>query len=335
MSDKKIILTGDRPSGRLHLGHYVGSLKNRVQLQDKYKQFVLIADQQALTDNYENPDKVRQNVYEVMLDYLAVGLDPEKTTFVIQSLVPEIAELTMYFMNLVTVERLQRNPTVKSEMKDKGFGKNVPAGFLCYPVSQAADITIFKANLVPVGADQLPVLEQTNELVRRFNRIYGNVLSEIEPLVGEVARLCGIDGSAKMSKSLNNAIYLSDSEKEIEKKIKSMYTDPKHLRVEDPGKIEGNVVFAFLDAFDEDKKLVAELKAQYKKGGLGDSVVKKRLNEVLQKFLQPIRERREAYAKDPARVMAILQRGTEQARQVAEKTMQEVRKAMKIDYFSK
>lgn len=329
-----VILTGDRPTGQLHLGHLVGSLRERVRLQDDNRQFVMIADAQALTDNYENPDKVRKNVLEVALDYLAVGIDPKKTTMFIQSLVPEIAELTVYYLNLVTVARLQRNPTVKTEIKQKGFGASIPAGFLCYPVSQAADITAFKADLVPVGEDQLPVIEQAIEIVRAFNRIYGQeVLVEPRAVLSSVSRLPGIDGAGKMGKSVGNAIFLADSADTIAKKVKMMYTDPKHLRVEDQGHVEGNMVFTYLDAFDPDKKAVAELKAHYKKGGLGDGVVKKRLLEALLAELDPIRARRDKFAKDPAAVMKMLEQGTEVARETAAKTLAEVRKAMKIDYF--
>jgi len=334
MENKKIILTGDRPTGPLHIGHYVGSLKNRVMLQDEYNQFVMIADVQALTDNFENPEFVRANILEVMLDYLAVGIDPQKTTFFIQSMIPEIAELTIFYLNLVTVARLERNPTVKDEIRQKGMGANVTAGFLTYPVSQAADITIFKAHLVPVGQDQMPMIEQTAEIVHKFNRFYGEVLVEPKCLVPEFGgRLPGVDGKAKMSKSLGNAIYLKDSSDDVTKKIMSMYTDPGHLRVEDPGKIEGNAVFTYLDVFDANKEEVAELKAHYQRGGLGDVKLKKRLNEVLQAVLQPIRERREQFAKDPAQVLQLVQNGTQKARSVAAATMAEVKKAMKIDYF--
>lgn len=334
MKQKQIILTGDRPTGPLHIGHYVGSLKNRVALQHDYEQYVMLADAQALTDNAENPEKVRNNILEVVLDYLAVGIDPKVTTIFVQSMIPEIAELTVFYLNLVTLARLQRNPTVKDEIKQRGFGTSIPAGFLCYPVSQAADITIFKANLVPVGEDQKPMIEQTNEIVRTFNRIYGDVLVEAKHLVPETAgRLPGTDGKAKMSKSLGNTIYLSDAADEVTKKIMSMYTDPEHLRVQDPGKIEGNTVFTYLDAFAPDKQKVADLKEHYQRGGLGDVSVKKYLNEVMQAFLQPIRERREQFAKDPAAVKQMLKDGTTKARQTAAQTMSEVRRAMKIDYF--
>ena len=334
---KKIILTGDRPSGKLHLGHYVGSLKNRLRLQDDdaYKQYVMIADVQALTDNAEDPEKVRSSVLEVALDYLAVGLDPAKSTIFIQSMIPEIAELTVFYLNLVTVARLQRNPTVKEEIKQKGFGSSIPAGFFMYPVSQAADITCVKAHCVPVGHDQLPMIEQTAEIVRKFNRLYGEVFPEPEGMVPEQkeqGRMPGIDGKAKMSKSLNNAIYLADSADEMTKKVMKMYTDPEHIRVEDPGKVEGNTVFSYLDVFDTDTAKVSELKAQYKKGGLGDVKVKRYLNDVLQAVFEPVRKRREELAGDPAAVMAMLAEGTTKVRDVAAATMKEVRAAMKIDY---
>jgi tryptophanyl-tRNA synthetase len=334
MEQKKNILTGDRPTGPLHIGHYVGSLHNRVKLQHTYNQFIMVADVQALTDNAECPQKVRDNVLQVALDYLAVGIDPTITTIFIQSLVPEIAELTMFYLNLVTVARLQRNPTVKDEIKQRGFGQSVPAGFLCYPVSQAADITAFQAHLVPVGQDQAPVIEQTIEIVRSFNRIYGETLVEPQALIPKNAgRLPGLDGKAKMSKSLGNTLFLSDSADIITKKVMSMFTDPEHLRVQDPGKIEGNTVFTYLDIFAPDKQRVSELKEHYQQGGLGDVTVKKYLNDVLQAFLTPIRERRIEYAKDPAMVMTVLKKGTEKASQKAAQTMASVRRAMKIDYF--
>lgn len=332
--EKGVILTGDRPTGPLHLGHYAGSLRNRVSLQYKYKQFVMIADAQALTDNAKHPEKVRRNVLEVALDYLAAGINPDVTTIFIQSLVPELAELTMYFLNLVTVSRLQRNPTVKEEIAQRGFESSIPAGFLVYPVSQAADITAFKANLVPVGEDQLPMIEQTKEVVRNFNRIYRcSVLVEPEALLSKTPRLPGLDGKSKMSKSLGNGISLSDSPDEIARKIKTMYTDPKHLRVEDPGTVEGNPVFSYLDAFDPDEDSLEAMKDRYRRGGLGDVIVKKRLLEVILTELNPIRTRREQFAKDPDGVMRILKTGTEAARTVAVQTLDEVRKAMHIDYF--
>lgn len=333
MAEKQIILTGDRPTGPLHLGHFVGSLENRVKLQEDYKQYVMIADVQALTDNYEHPEKVRKNVLEVALDYLAVGIDPAKTTIFIQSMIPEIAELTIFYLNFVSVARLRRNPTVKTEIMQKGYGDQVSAGFLMYPVSQAADITIVKGTLVPVGEDQAPMIEQTNELVRAFNRTYKtDVLKEAKALIPDVARLPGIDGKAKMSKSLGNAIYLSDSADEVAKKVMKMYTDPDHIRVEDPGNIEGNTVFAYLDLFDINKKEVAELKEHYQRGGLGDVKVKRRLVDVLNAFLDPIRNKRAEFAKDPQAVMDIVLRGTDQTRQVAAKTMHEVRDAMHLNY---
>lgn len=334
MEQKTIVLTGDRPTGPLHLGHYVGSLANRLTLQNTHQQYVMIADVQALTDNAENPEKVRQNILQVALDYLAIGIDPNKTTIFIQSCIPQIAELTIFFLNLVTVNRLSRNPTVKTEIQQKGFGESIPAGFFVYPVSQAADITIVKAQVVPVGADQLPMIEQTNEIVRSFNRIYKtDVLVEAKAIVPPIARLSGIDGQAKMGKTLGNAIFLSDSIDEVARKVKSMYTDPTHLKVSDPGKIEGNTVFEYLDAFDADKAEVEKLKEHYQHGGLGDMTVKKRLLEVLENFLSPIRNRREQLAKDPATVMEILKSGTAKTQIVADKTMSEVKNAMQLDYF--
>ncbi|GEL66423.1 tryptophan--tRNA ligase [Marinilactibacillus psychrotolerans] len=335
---KKVILTGDRPTGKLHLGHYVGSLQNRLKMQADPNNhiFVMIADQQALTDNAKTPEKVQQSVTEVALDYLAVGLDPERTTIFIQSQIPQLPELTMYYLNLVTMARLQRNPTVKSEIQEKGFNESIPAGFFMYPVSQAADITAFKATHVPVGEDQRPMLEQTREISRDFNRIYGTeTLVEpdiILPPKGH-GRLVGVDGKGKMSKSLNNGIYLSDSEDEIQKKVMSMYTDPNHIRVEDPGQIEGNVVFTYLDVFDEDKEKVQELKDHYRKGGLGDVKIKRYLNEVLQARLKPIRARREEYAKDRDAVLEMLKSGSEKAERVAAETLAEVKAAMGINYF--
>ena len=335
---KPIILTGDRPTGNLHIGHYVGSLKNRVDLQNsgKYDSFIMVADTQALTDNAKNPAKVRDNVLEVALDYLAVGIDPSKSTIFIQSQISELCELTMYYMNLVTLARLERNPTVKTEIKEKHFGESIPAGFLVYPVSQAADITAFKASLVPVGEDQLPMIEQTREIVRSFNSTYKcNVLVEPEALIPDKiqSRLPGIDGSAKMSKSLNNGIYLSDNEDTIYHKIMQMYTDPGHLKVSDPGKIEGNTVFTYLDVFGDDKKTIAEMKEHYQKGGLGDVEVKKYLNEVLQAKLAPIRNKRLEYSKDLDSVRQILQAGSDKARTKAAATLAEVRSAIGVNYF--
>lgn len=332
--NKKIVLTGDRPTGPLHLGHYVGSLKSRLELQETCRQFVMIADAQALTDNADNPMKVRENVLQVALDYLAIGIDPAKTTIFIQSLIPALPELTMYYLNLVTWNRLKHNPTVKQEIIQKGYGESVPAGFMVYPVSQAADITAFKATVVPVGEDQMPMIEQTNEIVRHFNRIYKcNILVEAEAMISKFARLPGTDGKAKMGKSLGNAIFLSDSADVVAKKIKGMYTDPNHLKVEDPGQVEGNPVFEYLDVFDPDKKNLESMKAHYRHGGLGDSVVKKRLAEVVQAFLEPIRLKRAQYATDPKGVMSIIRKGTEVAEKVAAETLDEIRRAMCLDYF--
>lgn len=333
-----IILTGDRPTGKLHLGHYVGSLENRVKLQEdpNNEMFIMIADQQALTDNAKNPKKVLDSVTEVALDYLGIGLDPKKSTIFIQSQIPQLPELMMYYLNLVTLSRLERNPTVKSEIDQKEFGQSIPSGFLVYPVSQAADITAFKATHVPVGDDQKPMIEQAREIVRDFNRIYNtDTLVEPEVMLPEKGRgrLVGIDGKGKMSKSLNNGIYLSDSADEIEKKVMKMYTDPNHIRIEDPGQIEGNVVFTYLDIFDSDKEKVAELKEHYQRGGLGDMTIKRYLNEVLQDYLAPIRQRREEFAKDPDFVMNMLKEGSERAERVAAGTLAEVKAAMGINYF--
>ncbi|MCR4334709.1 MAG: tryptophan--tRNA ligase [Patescibacteria group bacterium] len=331
---KDIVLTGDRPTGRLHLGHYIGSIQNRVSLQSQHDScFYMIADIQALTDNFDNPEKVRNNVIEVALDNLACGLDPTKTTFLIQSQIPEIAELTIFFLNLVTLARLKRNPTVKDEMKQRGYGEDVNTGFLVYPISQTADILSFKANIIPVGEDQLPHIEQANEIVQKFNSIYGETFSKIKPIISTTPRLMGIDGNSKMSKSSNNAIYLADSAEEIEKKVMMMYTDPKHIRVEDKGNVEGNVVFSYLDIFDKDKNGVEEMKNQYKKGGLGDVTIKKHLIGVLEEIITPIRERREQLAKDPKYVMNLLKEGTEKAQKTARETVEEVKKVIKINYF--
>lgn len=328
---QKIILTGDRPTGPLHLGHYVGSLANRVKLQDEYKQYVMIADIQALTDHSDQPEKIRKSILQVTLDYLSVGIDPNKTTIFVQSLIPPLFELTVYYLNLVTWNRLKHNPTVKAEIRQKNMGENVPAGFMVYPVSQAADITAFKADLVPVGDDQLPMIEQTVEIVRKFNRTYNcNVLVEPKALIPEISRLPGIDGNAKMGKSLNNAIYLSDDIDTVIKKVKKMYTDPNHLKLEDPGKVEGNPVFIYLDAFGKDKEKINQLKEHYQRGGLGDSVVKKYLAEVLEDFLKPIQERRKVYEKDLDEVKRIIENGTTQARQVCEKTLKEVKEAIHL-----
>jgi len=331
--DKKRILTGDRPTGRMHLGHYVGSLKNRVKLQGSYDQFVMIADVQALTDNFENPEKVRDNIKEVLLDYLAVGIDPTKTTILIQSMIPEIAELTVFYLNLVTLERVLRNPTVKDEIKQKGFGQQIPAGFVMYPISQAADITVFNADLVPVGEDQVPMIEQTREIVRKFNSLYGDVFTEPEALVGEIKRLPGTDGATKMGKSLGNAIYLSDSEEELKKKVMSMYTDPNRVHPTDPGKVEGNPVFIYHDIFNPDKAEVEDLKNRYKEGKVGDIEVKEKLFIALNNFLTPIREKRKEFEGKDEILDQILKDGTAKAREVAKETMKKVRKAMKIDYF--
>jgi tryptophanyl-tRNA synthetase len=331
--DKKRILTGDRPTGRMHLGHYVGSLKNRVKLQDSYDQFVMIADVQALTDNFEDPEKVRESIREVLLDYLSVGIDPKKTTILIQSMIPEIAELTVFYLNLVTLERVLRNPTVKDEIKQKGFGQQIPAGFAMYPVSQAADITVFNASLVPVGEDQLPMIEQTREIVRKFNSLYGEVFVEPEALIGEVKRLPGIDGATKMGKSLGNAIYLSDTEEELKKKVMSMYTDPNRIHPTDPGKVEGNPVFVYHDIFNPDKAEVADLKKRYQEGKVGDIEVKEKLFIALNAFLTPIREKRKEFEGKDEVLDQILIEGTAKAREVAKETMKKVRSAMKIDYF--
>lgn len=344
----KVILTGDRPTGRLHIGHYVGSLRERVILQNQGnfdKIFIMIADAQALTDNAENPQKVRDNIIEVALDYLACGIDPEKSTILIQSMIPELTELTFYYMNLVTVARVQRNPTVKTEIKMRNFEMNIPVGFFVYPISQAADITAFGATTVPAGEDQKPMLEQCREIVHRFNSIYGETLVEpniMLPQNSACLRLPGLDGKAKMSKSLGNCIYLSDEPEEIKKKVMSMYTDPNHLRVEDPGDTENNPVFIYLDAFCKDEdfaeflpeyKNLDELKAHYKRGGLGDVKVKKFLNNVIQKELAPIRERRKMWEQKTPEVYEILHKGCLEAKEVAAKTLENVKRAMKINYF--
>lgn len=345
---KQIILTGDRPTGRLHVGHYVGSLKERVRLQNtgKFDEiYIMIADAQALTDNADNPEKVRQNILQVALDYLACGLDPNKVHIFIQSMVPQLTELSFYYMNLVTVSRLQRNPTVKSEIQMRNFETSIPVGFFTYPISQAADITAFRATTVPVGEDQEPMIEQAREIVRRFNYIYGETLVEPEILLPDNAaclRLPGTDGKAKMSKSLGNCIYLSDSADEVQKKVKSMYTDPDHLRVQDPGKLEGNTVFTYLDAFCRPEHFglylpeypnLDELKAHYQRGGLGDMKVKKFLNEIMQETLEPIRNRRKEFEKDIPAIYDMLKKGCGTARETAAATLDDVRKAMKINYF--
>jgi tryptophanyl-tRNA synthetase len=341
---KKRILTGDRPTGKLHLGHYVGSLANRVKLQDEYETYILIADVQALTDNFETPEMLRQNIREVVLDYLAVGLDPKKCAFVIQSLVPEIADLTVFYLNLVTVARLQRNPTVKDEMQQKGYGDNVTAGFLCYPISQVADITAFGAHLVPVGEDQRPMIEQTQEIVDKFNRLYGDsseVLVRPEGMYSEFGRLPGTDGAAKMSKSVGNVISLSDDEKTVAQKVMGMFTDPNRLTGREPGNVEGNPVFTYHDAFNPDKERVAELKEMYRRGGenekgkplLGDVQVKRELAVALNAFLEPIRARREEFARDADFVEDVVRDGTQRGRERAGEVMDKVRRAMKIDYL--
>ena len=345
---KEIILTGDRPTGHLHLGHYLGSLKNRVKLQNEGnfdKMYVFIADSQALTDNYDNPSKVRDNIREVALDYLAVGLDPKKVTIFVQSMIPELTEYTFYFMNLVTVSRLMRNPTVKAEMQQKGMEESIPSGFLNYPVSQAADITLFNTTLVPAGDDQEPMIEQTNEIVRKFNSLYGETLNECKILLpdNEVCkRLPGLDGNAKMSKSLGNCIYLSDSEEELRKKVMSMYTDPNHIKVEDPGCIEGNTVFTYLDALCNDNHFTKylpeyhnldELKDHYQRGGLGDVKIKKFLFNILNEELTPIREKRLALSKNMDYIDEVLKEGTEKARIVAKENIKKFKEAMKINYF--
>ena len=345
----KVILTGDRPTGKLHLGHYIGSLRRRVELQNAggyEKMFVFMADVQALTDNADNPEKLRQSIADVALDWMAAGLDPEKCTLFIQSHIPELAELTTYLMNLITVSRVQRNPTVKTEIKMRNFEANIPLGFFCYPVSQAADITLFKSTTVPVGEDQEPMLEVTRELVRRFNNTYGEVLVEPEIMLPEnltARRLPGTDGKEKMSKSLGNCIYLSDSADEVWQKVRSMYTDPTHLNVSDPGHVEGNAVFTYLDAFSTDADFAEfwpeyqnldELKDHYRRGGLGDMKCKKFLNQVLNKFLEPMRVRRHELEQDIPEIYNILRKGTDKARETAAQTMDEVRKAMRIDYFN-
>lgn len=334
---KKVILTGDRPTGKLHIGHYVGSLRERVKMQEsgEYDPFIMIADQQALTDNARDPEKIRRSLTEVALDYLAVGLDPAKSTLFVQSQIPALAELNLYYLNLVTVSRLERNPTVKAEIQQKNFNRSIPAGFFTYPVSQTADITAFKANLVPVGDDQEPMLEQAREIVRTFNSIYGEVLVEPEgvfPPKGQ-GRIPGLDGNAKMSKSLGNAIYLSDDEDTLNKKVMSMYTDPNHIHVEDPGQVEGNVVFTYLDIFDKDTAKVQELKDHYRHGGLGDVKIKRYLMEVLNAELAPIRQRRAEFAKDLPTVMDMLKAGSDRANQVAAQTLDEVKDAMGLNYF--
>ncbi len=335
---KHVILTGDRPTGKLHLGHYIGSLRQRVAMQNTgdYDSFIMIADQQALTDNARDPQKIKRSLIEVALDYLSVGLDPKKSTIFLQSQIPALAELNLYYLNLVTVSRLERNPTVKAEIQQKNFERSIPAGFFTYPVSQTADITAFKADTVPVGDDQEPMIEQAREIVRSFNTIYGkDVLVEPQGVFAPAGsgRLPGLDGNCKMSKSLNNAIYLSDDADTLKTKIMSMYTDPEHIHVSDPGKVEGNTVFTYLDVFGEDKEHIAQLKEQYRAGGLGDVKIKRYLNEVLENFLAPIRNRRSQYAKDIPAVYDILKKGSQDANKVAAQTLKEVRAAIGVNYF--
>ncbi|MBA7931749.1 tryptophan--tRNA ligase [Klebsiella sp. RHBSTW-00215] len=329
MSTTQTILTGDRPTGQLHLGHYVGSLRQRVQLQHDHQQFILVADLQGLTDNGSNPQKISSNIFEVMADYLAVGIDPQKTTICLQSALPALAELSALYMNIVTVARVERNPTVKNEIAQKGFSRSLPVGFLAYPISQAADISAFKAELVPVGDDQLPMIEQTNEIVHKMNSLTTEpVLRHCKALLSDVSRLPGIDGNAKMSKSLGNTLTLSASEEEIHRAVSAMYTDPNHLRVADPGQIEGNVVFTYLDAFHPDKTLVADMKAHYQSGGLGDRQCKNELESCLQELLAPIRERRATYIQDKGMLLELLRRGSERAHQLTQQTLHEVKRGL-------
>ena len=336
--EKIRLVTGLRPTGKLHVGHCIGALKNLKELQDsgKYDCFVFIADTQALTDNADNPEKIKTSVKELMLDFLACGLDPNKCTLFVQSQVPQLTELTMYYLNLVTLARLERNPTVKTEIKERGFGSNIPVGFLTYPVSQASDITAFEAKVVPCGEDQQPLVEQCREIVRSFNRIYGEVLVEPKEILSSKKnerRLVGTDGNAKMSKSLNNCIYLSDSPEEIKKKVMSMYTDPNHIRVEDKGDTKNNPVFIYLDVFGKDKEKIAQMKEHYERGGLGDVVCKKYLNEIMQEFIKPIREKREQLEKDFSKVEEVFKNGSVRAKEVAQSTLEKVRKAMQLNYF--
>ena len=337
MSDqdtRPVILTGDRPTGQLHLGHFVGSLRSRVGLQDSHHQHLLLADAQALTDNADNFEKVRRNILEVATDYLAVGIDPEKTTICVQSQLPALNELTMLYLNFVTVSRLERNPTIKSEIQMRGFERDIPAGFLCYPVAQAADITAFKATVVPVGEDQIPMIEQTNEIVRRLNRQIGReLLPECKALLSNMSRLPGFDGKAKMSKSLGNTIVLDASDKDIKKAVNAMYTDPNHLRIEDPGQVEGNVVFTYLDAFDTNKEELEELKAYYRRGGLGDGTVKKRLEGILKELIGPIRERRAELQKDPDYIMDVLRQGTQKCQVITQQTLDEIKSGLGMFHF--
>lgn len=330
---KKIALTGDRPTGCLHLGHYIGTLQSRVQLQHEFDQYVMVADVQALTDYFANPSKIVDSLFEVVADYVSVGIDPELTTIFVQSEISALPELSMYYMNLVTTARLERNPTVKTELQQKNFGgEGIPAGFLCYPISQAADITAFKAEVIPVGEDQLPLIEQCNEIVRKFNRLYNtNCLKEAKPHLSKTARLVGIDGKAKASKSLNNAIFLSDPADVVKQKVYSMFTDPDHIKISDPGKVEGNVVFAYLDAFYHDKEEIESLKQQYRKGGLGDTALKSLLNETLQNLLAPIREKRENLNRDYLR--EVIFEGSKKANAIANETLREVKNAIGLNFF--
>jgi tryptophanyl-tRNA synthetase len=327
--DRPIVLTGDRPTGALHLGHYIGTLRSRIALQRTHRQYVLIADAQGLTDHASDPERIRRNIIEVALDYLAVGIEPTQTTICVQSALPALSELTLLYLNYVTVSRLERNPTIKDEIQARGFGRDIPAGFLCYPVAQAADITGFRATIVPVGDDQVPIIEQTNEIVRRICRQAGrDVLPEAKAVVPAIGRLPGVDGVAKMSKSLGNAICLSASTEEIRQAVRRMYTDPNHLKVSDPGRVEGNVVFTYLDAFDEDKEAVEDLKSHYRRGGLGDTTVKKRLESVLEALIAPIRERRAAVARHPDDVLDVIRSGTAASRAVTQATLDDVRDAL-------
>ena len=328
------ILTGDRPTGKLHLGHYFGSLQNRIKMQNEMEQFIIIADIQAMTDNWENPSILKENIFNITCDYLACGIDPNKSTIFIQSMIPEIAELTVFFMNLVTVSRLQRNPTVKNEIQQKGFENTLPVGFFVYPISQAADILIFKPTHIPVGEDQIPMIEQTNEISRSFNRIYKtSFFNDVEAVISKNCRLIGTDGKSKMSKSLNNAIFLSDSKDEIRKKINSMYTDPLHLKISDPGNIEGNVVFEYLNIFDENKEELEILKEHYQKGGLADSLLKRRLEDLINNFIDPIREKHFEYRNNKDYIWNIIKNGTEKALHESYKNISEIKKILKINYF--
>jgi tryptophanyl-tRNA synthetase len=334
--DRPIVLTGDRPTGALHLGHYIGTLRSRIALQRTHQQYVLIADAQGLTDHASDPERIRRNIIEVALDYLAVGIEPMQTTICVQSALPALSELTLLYLNYVTVSRLERNPTIKDEIQARGFGRDIPAGFLCYPVAQAADITGFKATIVPVGDDQVPIIEQTNEIVRRICRQAGrDVLREAKAVVPAIGRLPGVDGVAKMSKSLGNAICLSASPEEIRQAVRRMYTDPNHLKVSDPGRVEGNVVFTYLDAFDADKEAVEDLKSHYRRGGLGDTTVKKRLESVLEALIAPIRERRAAVARHPDDVLDVIRSGTAASRAVTQATLDDVRDALGLFTFGR